>query len=168
MRIVRILAATAAALTVPALVACSGADPQALNDDGRGALARGDAKSALERFDAALARSQPGDREHFRAAMSRCEALALLGDLAARPSFLELARREPERVLEDDYSIVCGALLGADATLEAIEVMKAGHDRFPESARMKAMVESVLAAARREETEGDPEAVRRLMTMGYI
>lgn len=148
-----------------ACASCSPSDPRALNDEGRAALGRGDARGALERFDAVLARADAPESQRFRAALSRCEALAHVDGAAARSSFLDLARCEPEQVGEDDYSLVCAALLQGGATLDAIEVMKAGHDRFPDSPKMEAMVEAVIAEARREET---PDALRRLADLGYV
>jgi len=154
-----------AALLALALAACSGSDPRERNDAGRAALGRGDARSALTEFEAVLGAVDAQHPEHFRAALSRCEALARLDGAAARQSFLELARVESDQVREDDYSLICSALLAGNATMDAIDVMHAGHERFADSPKMKAMVAAVVAAAEREET---PDAVRRLEDMGYI
>jgi hypothetical protein len=67
-------------------------------------------------------------------------------------------------VREDDYGLVCSRLLQADFRVDAMDVMKAGDERFHESARMKATVEAVTAATRRAAV---PEELQKLSSMGY-
>lgn len=147
------------------LCACGGADPKSAIDDGYQALMKGDRAGALQAFDATLAGLDAHHPEYRRAALGRCEALAVLDAAQAKSAFLELAQTKPELVKENDYSLMCSALLGADANLEAIHVMQAGRDRFVGSANMELLLESVINASQRAET---PEAMQELEKMGYI
>lgn len=144
---------------------CSGSDPKALTNEGYAALGKGDMASALSKFDKALEGLDTKHDQYLRATLGRCEALAKTDPARAKTTFFQVTMAQPEKVREDDYSLVCNALLQAGATLDAIDVMKAGHDRFPESPKMIAMVEAVKSAAKREKTS---EAVEKLKSMGYL
>lgn len=147
------------------LAGCSGGNPKELTSEGYAALGKGDHSGALSKFDAALGGLDTKHDQYLRATLGRCEALAKVDPARARTNFLELAKTMPEKVREDDYSLVCNALLQAKARLDAIDVMKAGHERFPESPKMLAMVEAVKSAATRE---NDSESVAKLKSMGYL
>lgn len=153
-----------ASIALVFLVACSGSDPKTLNDEGNAALGKGDAKSALSKFDAALAGLDPAHEQYVRAALGRCEALAKTDGPAAAKSFLTLADRAPTKVMEDDYRIVCGALSRGGFPLDALEVSDAGIKRFPTSEKMKMTHEAILHAAKSEKT---PDALKKLESLGY-
>jgi hypothetical protein len=144
---------------------CGGHDPRALTSEGYAALGKGDTAGALSKFDEALEGLDPKHDQYLRATLGRCEALAKTDPARAKSSFFQATMAQPEKVREDDYSLICSALLQACATIDAIDVMKAGHDRFPESPKMIAMVEAVKSAAKREKTS---EAVEKLKSMGYL
>jgi hypothetical protein len=149
------------------LVACGGSGSGAsksLASEGYTALGKGDARGALVKFDEALAGLSASDSEYARAALGRCEALALIDGVAAARSFLELAATAPDREREDDYGLVFSRLLQAEFRVDAMDVMKAGLDRFPESKRMAAIYEQVDAATKRA---NQPEELKKLASFGY-
>ncbi len=147
------------------LAACSGSDPKSLTSDGYAALGRGDDAKALSKFESALNGLGTEHPQYRRAALGRCEALTKVDAARARAAFLDLAKVVPEQVNEDDYSLMCNALLQVDANLHAVEVMHAGRDRFKGSKKMEAILEAVLNAAKRART---PEALQRLTDLGYV
>jgi hypothetical protein len=144
--------------------ACSGSDPAARTGEGYAALGKGDNAGALSKFESALSGLDLQHPEYLRAALGRCQALAHVDPARARSTFLDLAKAMPAKIGEDDYSLICNELLQSGATLDAIDVMKAGHDRFPTSPKMEAMVSAVKSAAAREKT---PEAMNKLAGLGY-
>ncbi|MCY2958798.1 MAG: hypothetical protein NTY35_01435 [Planctomycetota bacterium] len=146
------------------LAACGGSDPKSLSSEGYAALGKGDAKSALTKFDAALQGLEATHPEYLRASLGRCEALARTDGAGAKAAFLDLAKKLPAKVGEGDYGLVCSAMLQGGFTLDAIDVMDAGNKRFPTSAKMKATHDAVVAAANREAT---PEALKKLDSLGY-
>lgn len=146
------------------LAACGGSDPKSLTSEGYTALGKGDAKAALSKFDAALSGLEATHPEYLRAALGRCEALARTDGAGAKKAFLDLVAKVPDKVREDDYGLVCSAMLQGGFTLDAIDVMDSGNKRFPTSAKMKATKDAVVAAANREAT---PEALRKLDSLGY-
>lgn len=146
------------------LAACGGSDPKALTGEGYAALGKGDAKSALSKFDEALAGLDAKHPEYVRASLGRCQALAKTDGAAAKKAFLELVARNAQGVREDDYGLVCSDMLQAGFTMDAIDVMDAGQQRFPESPRMIATKQAVVEAAKREKT---PDALKKLESLGY-
>ena len=61
------------------------------------------------------------------------------------------------------YSLIAGALIGADATVNAVNVVDMGVKAFPENAKMASPLEKVKEAA-----ATDPEALDALKGMGYL
>ncbi len=152
------------AIPLVLVAACGGSDSKALTSAGLAALGKGDAQTALSKFDTALAGMDRMDKNYVRAALGRCEALASLDGARATRSFLELAATVPEKVGEADFSRVCWALLKNGDRLHAMDVMKAGETRFPDSANMKATSTAVVAATQRE---GKPAELQKLDSFGY-
>ncbi len=146
------------------LAACGGSDSKALTSAGYAALGKGDAKAALANFDSALTGMEASNSEYIRASLGRCAALARMDGANATKSFLELAAKVPEKVREDDYGLVCSALLQGGFRMDAMDVMKAGDDRFPTSAKMKATSAAVVAATQREAL---PAELQKLDSLGY-
>ncbi len=144
--------------------ACSSSDPKTLTSEGFAALHRGDAKAALVKFDAALTQLDAQDAEYLRSALGRCEALARLAPAQAKDAFLALAKAQPAKVRENDYSLICDALLRSDATMEAIDVMHAGNEHYKESSAMKATTEAVMRKAKEAKS---PDALQKLKGLGY-
>ncbi len=146
------------------LAACGGSDPKALTGEGYAALGKGDAKSALTKFDEALKGLETTNPEYLRAALGRCEALARNDGPGAKKAFLDLAKQLPEKVREDDYSLVCAGLIQGGFTVDAVDVMDAGNQRFKGSKKMKETLDAVMNAAKRAST---PEALKKLASLGY-
>ncbi len=152
-------------LALLVLGACGSSDPADLVREGGAALGKGDAGSALSAFEDALDGLSTTDRDYLAAALGRCQALARIDGARARQAFLELAAKVPEKVRARDYGLVCSWLNQGGFTLDAIDVMKAGDVRFPDSEEMKAILKAVRDAANRADT---PEALKKLEDMGYV
>lgn len=146
------------------LAACGGSDPKALTGEGYAALGKGDAKSALAKFDEALEGMATTDSEYFRAAVGRCQAQAKTDGPSAKKSMADLVAKLPSKVDEDIYSLICANLLQGGFTVEAVEVMHDGNQRFKGSKKMKDTLDAVMNAAKREKT---PDALKKLESLGY-
>lgn len=146
------------------LAACGGSNAKNSTSEGFAALGKGDAKVALEKFDAALDGIDSTNPEFLRASIGRCEALAKLDGAKASKSFLDLAAKVPAEIGEDDYSLICSKLLQGGFTLEAIDVMDAGKKRFKDSKKMQDTLTAVQAAAKKQST---PDALNKLKGLGY-
>lgn len=146
------------------LAACGGSDSKALTSEGYAALGKGDAKAALSSFDAALAEMSADHAEYARASLGRCQALAKSDGAAARQAFLDLAAKAPGSVREDDYGLICSRLLNGGFRMDAMDIIKAGDERYPTSAKMKETRDAVIEAAEREAL---PEELQKLATLGY-
>jgi hypothetical protein len=146
------------------LAACGGSDPKTLTSEGYALLGKGDARGALARFETALDGLAPASPDYARASLGRCVALARTDGSAAKAAFLDLAQRAPDVVREDDYGLVCSEMVQADFLVDAVDVMDAGMQRYPESPRMIATKEALEAAAKSAKT---PDALKKLQTLGY-
>jgi hypothetical protein len=146
-----------------ALLGC-GSNPKELTDKGAAALGSGDARTALECFDGALKAMGANDPDFLRASMGHCEALARLDPKRARDEFLSLARSQPGRLREQDYSLIADELVKTHATAEAIDVMDAGVKAFPESPQMQILKQRVVEASKKSK---DPAALGKLKGLGY-
>lgn len=145
------------------LAACGGSDPKALTGEGYAALGKGDAKSALTKFDEALPHLDPATSDYYRAALGRCRALAKMDPAAANKSFLEMARKLGKAVVrEDDYSLICDDLIRNDGAKEAVLVMHAGMETFDKSEKMRQILDAVKRASERS-----PAAKSALEGLGY-
>ena len=147
------------------LAACGSNDPKFLTDDGYRALGKGDSKSAVQDFDKAMKRMDPSKPDYLRAAVGHCQALAGLDGKKAKDEFLELARAQPSRVTEQDFSMVVDALSRGHSLVDAVDVMHAGVQMFPESPKMEALREAVVEESQKAD---DPEALKSLKGLGYI
>lgn len=132
--------------------------------EGFAALGKGDAKTALSKFDAALVGLDATNPEFLRASLGRCEALAKTDGEAAKKAFLELVDKVPAQIGEDDYGLVCSRLIEGGFTVTAVEVMHEGNQRFKGSKKMATILEAVKAAAERA---SDPAALKALEGLGY-
>lgn len=152
-------------LAVLVLAACGPTDPRTLNDEGYAALGKGDGRVAIARFESALASADAQHREHARASLGLCEALALIDGPEARRVFLEMGAREPAMVDENEYGRQCAALLRGGFPLDAVAVLHAGNERFPGSQALKDTLEVVIAATSRAPTS---DAWKELEKLGYV
>ncbi len=142
----------------------SSAEIRAKTGEGYAALGKGDAQTALSKFDAALVGLDSTNPEFLRASLGRCEALAKTDGEAAKKAFLDLVAKVPAEIGEDDYGLVCSRLIEGGFIVTAIEVMHEGIQRFPGSKKMATILDAVKAAAARA---SDPAALKALDSLGY-
>ena len=143
-----------------AFTACNGgSDPK---ETAYAALQAGDHATAVSAFDEALAASDPGAPDHTELQLARCEALAYLDGDRAEAEFRDLCAGGAEIGVRQ-YSLIAGALLGADATVNAVNVVDMGVKAFPDDPKMAALLEKVKEAA-----ATDPAALDALKGMGYL
>jgi hypothetical protein len=147
------------------LAACGSSDPKSLTDDGYAALGKGDAQSAAEDFEKALKQMDASQPDYIRVAVGRCTALARLDGKKAKDEFLELAKKQPSRITIQDFHMVVSEFVKRRSFDDAVTVMHAGVQMFPESPQMQAIRDSVIQES---ETAADPEALKSLRGLGYI
>jgi hypothetical protein len=149
------------------LAACSGssADPAATVNSGYEALNGGNAEKALDLFAKALQDLKPSDPLYESARMGEIQAKVELKPDAAKSSFLEYAKANPEQLEAGDYRKVGQRLTERKAIQDAVEVLHAGIERFPEDAKLKETMNLTVAAA---EQSNDTSALNSLKGLGYI
>jgi TolA-binding protein len=148
------------------LAACGGGggDPTELTNQGYAALGSGDTETAVDRFAQALKVLQPGDPGYKRARMGECEAKARIAPDAAARSFLAFAQEQPGQVDAGDYHKFGMQLSERKALADAVAVLGAGLERFPDDPKIdEAMKKTQLAA----EQSGDTGALDALRGFGY-
>lgn len=149
------------------LGACSSSnsDPKSLTDAGSVALNKGDAKTAAEDFDKALKQMDASNPEYIRAAVGRCQALARLKQKEAKDEFLALAKAQPGKITALDFEMVADELVTRRSFQDAVAVMHAGVQMFPESPKMEKVRRVVIEESQKA---ADPEALKDLKGLGYI
>jgi predicted Zn-dependent protease len=106
--------------------------------------------------------ADPDDRTEWGLQLALLEAYARAGQAADTKQKLdELAAEHPDRIQPSDYSGSAQRLKDAGKGGESIEILDAGHKRFPEDATISKMIREAAEA-------GDPAALERLKSLGYI
>ena len=171
-----LLARTSAAfallvLTGLAVTACGGGsgggDPESLMAAANDAMGSGDYSTASQKLDAAieaLGADGPADmRYRARVNRARCTIRNGEGD-TGKKNFLALVGEFGDRVDWKDYKRIGESLSDEDFNDEAMDVILAGIERFPD--QKKALDEVMLAIASKPDLGGD--AAERLKTLGYV
>ncbi|MCP3917805.1 MAG: hypothetical protein GY711_19850 [bacterium] len=145
------------------LVACGGSgDPK---EDGYTALNSGDHAAALASFDKALAAIDSSAEDYVEVAVARCRALAHVEPERSLSEFTTLSEKN-ETLEASDFREVVTELLSAEGGAEsAVWLMDVGCKRFPDSEKMKATRDKVIAAVKKR---GDKGATDALDGLGYL
>lgn len=154
----------ALALLLPLVtVSCGGsADAAELNSKGSKALNSGDAKGALESFQAALEHLEPGTPDYMKAKSGEIDALIQLGQAEqAKGALFALGSQADENM----YSAVASKMYAAKHNAEAIAVLDAGLKLHAESPQLKALMDKVIADAQKQ---GDTGTLDSLKGLGYV
>lgn len=166
MKAVRIISLTPLIFLALLIVIGCGPDPEQMKNDAQGALAAGDFTHAQELASQALERV-PGTDKRLQWALERIrlEALARGNRGAeARDSLERLSGAYPTQVKASLYLAMATYLRDAGGVGDAIEILIAGDERFPEeSAKFKAMIQEIEAGGLM-----DPAEVERLRSIGYL
>jgi len=155
------------ALTL-ALTACGGAtDPASMNDAGAKALNSGDYAGAATQFDAALTAigDDTANAQYQRAMWGFIEAGAHVDPARAKDDFLAFAKANSATMSAKEYSKVGTWLSSAGAYTEAVFVVDAGIQAYPETPALLAMIENIKADAAKA---GDADAASALEGLGYL
>ena len=106
--------------------------------------------------------ADPDDKTEWGLQLVLLEGYARSGKAAETKQKLEeLATAHPDRIKASDYSGSAQQLKDAGKTAEQIEILDIGHKRFPED-------ETISKAIRDAMQQGDPAALERLRSLGYI
>ena len=106
--------------------------------------------------------ASPDDKTAWGLQLVILEADARLGKAAETKQKLEeLATAHPDRIKASDYSGSAQQLKDAGKSGESIEILDIGHKRFPDD-------ETISRAIRDAMEAGDPAAMERLKSLGYI
>ena len=119
-------------------------------------------------FDPAIAdagyglQADPDDKTEWGLQLVLLEGYARSGKAAeTKQKIEELAAEHPDRIKPSDYSGSAQQLKDAGKGGESIEILDAGHKRFPDDP-------TISAAIREAAQQGDPAALERLKSLGYI
>jgi tetratricopeptide (TPR) repeat protein len=149
------------------LTACGKADPRALTDQGSKALSAGRFAEAAKHYEEALAAlgEDSTSPDWRRAKIGLFKAQAHVDASLAKTGFLQFASSAPGTVRDDDFSLIASELGAAGKLEEAIAVLEAGKQAFPESVHLDALGKDLV---RRAQESGDSGALDSLKGLGYV
>jgi hypothetical protein len=157
-----------AALLLAVLVACGGASTADLRTQSQDALSKGEHARAIELADKGLATegvaSSKADAWHFERV--RLEALAGQGDAAAVLS--NLTRLTPtygDQLKADFYAKLGRAVTDAGKPVEALDIVEAGKQKFPE---MVVAFDGLVTDLKAKAAAGDDALTAKLKALGYL
>ena len=161
---------SAALLTLLAFVlpACGGSsDPHSLTEEGRKALSSGSYDEAAKSFEKALSAlgNDTNSPDWKPAKLGLIHALTRIDAARAKKDFLDYAAASPSKVTDTDFNTIASRLGDAGKLTEAIDVLKVGKEKFPESPHLDALGNSLLEKA---QTSGDMGAADTLKGLGYV
>ena len=148
--------------------ACGGSsDPRTLTDEGRKALNSGDYQAAASSYEKALAEleNNTDSPEWKQAKLGLVQALARIDAARAKKDFLDYAAANPSKVNDSDFNLIAGRLADANKLNEAIEVLKVGKEKFPESPHLDTLGDQL---AKKAQSSGDAGAQDALKGLGYV
>ena len=156
-----------AVLVLSVLAACGGKSPSECCDAADAALKKGSFAEAQSRAEEGLALGGADAATAWKLERIKLEALAGNGDLAGLLAGLTAAATNyPGKADDQLYAKLGTALADAGKLVEAIELVEAGKQAFPEKAKsFDGLVASIKKAA---EKGGDNAAVERLRQLGYM
>ncbi|TAJ17401.1 MAG: hypothetical protein EPO68_09580 [Planctomycetota bacterium] len=162
-----------AALILTCLFAagCGGSsDPRELVNAGNTELGSGNHKAALDKFvDAQTALAGKTDDPLYHAAkLGAIDARIKLDAKTAAGEFLEYAKTAPSKVRDSDFIDISGKLASANATPEALRVVKAGAETYAASEKMKAQEQRIVELAKQRAAAGDEGTKSALAGLGYL
>lgn len=110
--------------------------------------------------------ASPDDKTAWGLELVVLEAYARSGKATETTAKIEgLATAHPDRVTPALYRSTADQLTNAGHSAEAIGVLDLGHKRFPDDA---AINEAIAKAIESSKAGTDPEALKRLQTLGYV
>jgi len=132
------------------LLACGASDPRTWIDAGTSARNAGKHGDAAACFGKALEALEavPSDPQVKTARLGHVRAVAHLDAARARAEFLDYAQ-ESGQVTEADWHEVTSEFLGAGAFVEALEILEAFQEAYPESPHFDALFREVEEQARK-------------------
>ena len=158
---------TIAALLLSLVSACGGSsDPKVLISEGQRAQASGNYADAAESYEKALAAlgSDSSSPEWKRAKLGLIGARVRIDAAKAKDEFLQLASANPGKITDSDFNDVVSRFGDAEKFDEAIAILKAGKEKFPESKHLDDMGK---ALQKQVQKSGNKEAAKDLEGLGY-
>lgn len=147
------------------LASCGGgsADPKALTDSGYSALGKSDSSAALSDFESALEAigDDSAHAQYQRAKLGYYEALAGVDADRCKDEFLPYA--ESAALGASDYSLIASRLVSLGGPTQAVDVMHAGKEQFPDNADLQAVLDALIARAAQ-----DDSVASALASLGYM
>ena len=130
-------------------------------DAAREDLAKGQYDPAINDAGQGL-QASPDDKTEWGLQNVILEANARAGKAAETKQKLEeLATKHPDRITPSLYSGSAQQLKDAGKAGESIEILDAGHKRFPDDPTISKGIRDAMQ-------QGDPAALERLRSLGYI
>ncbi len=160
------LLAKAALAACLALASCGGGaptDPAGLTNAGYDKYDAQDYEAAQADFQAAID-AGAADAALKDATLGLVRAMAHTNTKKAAETFTEFAAAHASLLAVKDYSTVGGELMGAGSAADALAVIHAGQQEFPDDAGLAKVVDAVKAKA----AAGDAAAASALSGLGYL
>jgi len=154
--------------TLTLLTACGGGatDPADAADAGYRALGTQDYAAAEAEFESALAAigEDTAHPTYVKAKLGAIQTACRTDAARAQAELVELAVVLPDQVTERTYADIAGRLGDAGSFAEAVALLEAGKQRFPESATLDGLGKKLQKQA---EKAGDSDALEALSGLGY-
>ena len=150
------------------LAACGGgsSDPAEATDAGYQALGAQDYATARSEFEAALEAigEDTSHPSYVKARLGSIQAACRTDPGRAESELLALSQAVPDAVTERTYADIAGRLGDGGNFTEAIALLDAGKQRFPDSATLDGLGKKLVKQA---EQAGDSGALDALAGLGY-
>ena len=156
-----LLALAAASL----LAACGGGGSAATDADPGELIQQGKIDEAVEVIEGRLATVEKGTADEHDLVLDHADALSYSDPAKAQKTFLDFAQANADLVTPKDFKYVVSSLRTQDAFAEAIDVMHAGKQRWPEDAEMVELLELIKADVLKA---ADPALAAKMKGLGYM
>jgi len=146
--------------------ACGTSDPTALTNEARSALASGKYEEAAKSYEQALAAlgSDTSSPAWKLAKLGLIQARVRIDAPKAKDEFLQLAAMDSGKITDSDFNTIAGQFGDAGKFSEAIDILKAGKAKFPESKHLDELGKNLEKSALQS---GDKKASEQLRGLGY-
>jgi hypothetical protein len=143
---------------------CGSSDPATLANDGSAALSAGKYPEAVKSFEGALAGMDASSPDWMRVQLGLVQALAHTDATRGKTEFLALAKANPSKVSDRDFSMI-GLKYGEAGKLnEATEILNAGMEMHAESPQLIQLRDRLGDLAKEG---GSSDALKALEGLGY-
>ena len=147
------------------LAACGGGGSAPTDADPSELMQQGRPDEAVEIIEARLAQVEKGTADEHDLVLDHAKALSQVDPAKAEKIFVDFAQANAELVTPRDFKVVVSYLRTEGAFAEAIDVMHAGKQRWPEDKEMVELLELIKADVLKAK---DPALAAKMKGLGYM